>query len=277
MELRAAAIRFEAQQRLFTELGASMAGSGRGHGVFQVQEDQEVAEGEEYPEDLYVEAVGKGTSKCHRCGKAGHIQKECPTDMTQVKCFRCGQAGHIGSNCRSPKAKAKALPKAKPKAGNKGSPRKTTKGKGGGKGKKGKLNEIGEAEEGEEPEQEWAEEDQEEEEWPEESGTVSGVLMMPLFVRKRAMGGCIGCLILALPAQCWLSRTRSATSGFPEVVMYLEGIWLRMGHLFRWERKSWHLFCSLLNAVMALRILRSSSWNATLGRLPTISSAPLSS
>ena len=100
----------------------------------------------------------------------------------QVKCFKCGQAGHIGSNCRSPKAKAKALPKAKPKAGNKGSPRKTTKGKGGGKGKKGKLNEIGEAEEGEEPEQEWAEEEQAEEEWPEESGTVSGVLMMPLFV-----------------------------------------------------------------------------------------------
>ena len=153
MELRAAAIRFEAQQRLFTELGASMTGSGRGHGVFQVQEE-EFAEGEEYPEDLYVEAVGKGTSKCHRCGKAGHMQKECPTDMSQVKCFRCGQAGHIGSNCRSPKAKAKALPKAKPKAGNKGSPRKTTKGKGGGKGKKGKLNEVGEAQEGEEPEEE---------------------------------------------------------------------------------------------------------------------------
>ena len=181
MELRAAAIRFEAQQRLFTELGASMTGSGRGHGVFQVQEE-EFAEGEEYPEDLYVEAVGKGTSKCHRCGKAGHMQKECPTDMSQVKCFRCGQAGHIGSNCRSPKAKAKALPKAKPKAGNKGSPRKTTKGKGGGKGKKGKLNEVGEAQEGEEPEEEWAEEEQAEGEWPEESGPVSGVLLMPLFV-----------------------------------------------------------------------------------------------
>ena len=181
-ELRAAAIRFEAQQRLFTELGASMTGSGRGHGVFQVQGDGAEEEGED-PEDLYVEAVGKGgASKCHRCGKAGHMQKDCPTDMTQVKCFRCGQSGHIGSNCRSPKAKAKALPKAKPKAGNKGSPRKTTKGKGGGKGKKGKLNEVGEAEEGEEPEQEWAEEEQAEEEWPEESGQVSGVLLMPLFV-----------------------------------------------------------------------------------------------
>ena len=40
---------------------------------------------------------------------------------------------NIGSNCRSPNAKAKALPKAKSKAGNKGWPRKTTKGKGGGK------------------------------------------------------------------------------------------------------------------------------------------------
>ena len=58
-ELRAAAIRFEAQQRLFTELGASMTGSGRGHGVFQVQGDGAEEEGED-PEDLYVEAVGKG-------------------------------------------------------------------------------------------------------------------------------------------------------------------------------------------------------------------------
>ena len=73
-ELRAAAIRFEAQQRLFTELGASMTGSGRGHGVFQVQGDGAEEEGED-PEDLYVEAVGKGgASKCHRCGKAGHMQ-----------------------------------------------------------------------------------------------------------------------------------------------------------------------------------------------------------
>ena len=211
-ELRAAAIRFEAQQRLFTELGASMTGSGRGHGVFQVQGDGAEEEGED-PEDLYVEAVGKGgASKCHRCGKAGHMQKDCPTDMTQVKCFRCGQSGHIGSNCRSPKAKAKALPKAKPKAGNKGSPRKTTKGKGGGKGKKGKLNEVGEAEEGEEPEQEWADEEQAEEEWPEESGHQACCWCRCLWdqLRKRAMGGCIGCSILVLLAQCWLSRTRSA-------------------------------------------------------------------
>ena len=179
-ELRAAAIRFEAQQRLFTELGASMTGSGRGHGVFQVQGDGAEEEGED-PEDLYVEAVGKGgASKCHRCGKAGHMQKDCPTDMTQGQVLPMRAIWTY--RVRSPKAKAKALPKAKPKAGNKGSPRKTTKGKGGGKGKKGKLNEVGEAEEGEEPEQEWAEEEQAEEEWPEESGQVSGVLLMPLFV-----------------------------------------------------------------------------------------------
>ena len=208
-ELRAAAIRFEAQQRLFTELGASMTGSGRGHGVFQVQGDGAEEEGED-PEDLYVEAVGKGgASKCHRCGKAGHMQKDY-TDMTQVKCFRCGQSGHIGSNCRSPKAKAKALPKAKPKAGNKGSPRKTTKGKGGGKGKKGKLNEVGEAEEGKEPEQEWAEEEQAEEEWPEESGQVSGVLLMPLFVGsvEEASDGWMYWLLDSGDKECYRRASR---------------------------------------------------------------------
>ena len=64
----------------------------------------------------------------------------------------------------------------------KGSPRKA-QGKGKGKGKKGKLNEVGEAEEGaEEPEEEWPEGEEAEEEWAEESATVSGVLMMPLFV-----------------------------------------------------------------------------------------------
>ena len=105
MELRAAAIRFEAQQRLFTELGASMTGSGRGHGVFQVQGDGAEEEGED-PEDLYVEAVGKGgASKCHRCGKAGHMQKDCPTDMTQVKCFDAGNLDISGltAEARRPK------------------------------------------------------------------------------------------------------------------------------------------------------------------------------
>ena len=57
-ELRAAAIRFEAQQRLFTELGASMTGSGRGHGVFQVQGDGAEEEGED-PEDLMLKQLGK--------------------------------------------------------------------------------------------------------------------------------------------------------------------------------------------------------------------------
>ena len=179
VELRAAALKFESQQRLFMELGASMTGTGRGHGVFQVQEEDGAEE--EYQEDQCIEAVvGKGTQKCNKCGKAGHFARECVTDMTKVKCFKCGHEGHIGANCKSAaKAKAQPLAKPKPKAQSKGSPRKTQS-KGRGKGKKGKLNEVGEGEEAtEKPEEEWPEEGEAEEEWAEESAPVSGLLMMP--------------------------------------------------------------------------------------------------
>ena len=145
-ELRAAAIRFESQQRLFTELGASMPGSGRGHGVFFRCRKKKGQKKNPLKISMWKRL---GKESAISAGKQGILQKECPTDMSKVKCFKCDQMGHIGANCKSPKARAKALPKAKPKANTKGSPRKTTKGKGGGKGKKGKLNEVGEAEEGE--------------------------------------------------------------------------------------------------------------------------------
>ena len=91
------------------EMGASMSGTGRGHGAFQVQEE------EQYQEDKWIEAVGgKGTQKCNKCGKTSHFARECPTDMLKVKCFKRGHEGHIGANCKSA-AKAKLLePKPKP-------------------------------------------------------------------------------------------------------------------------------------------------------------------
>ena len=187
-ELRKAAMRHETQQRMFAEMGLHdrterpINEVGDATGDWWWEDDEW---------DDSISAVGAG--KCRRCGKTGHFEKDCKTDLSKTECFKCGETGHIGARCPQAKtAKAysdsgsqsgkatEATGRGKGKGGQKG--RGTSKGKGskgrgrGGKGgKKGKMHEITE----EEPAEEWHEEEEEGE--GEDDAQASSLLIMPLF------------------------------------------------------------------------------------------------
>ena len=39
------------------------------------------------------------SSRCFRCGKRGHLARNCRARTQQVECFNCGGQGHIAQNC----------------------------------------------------------------------------------------------------------------------------------------------------------------------------------
>ena len=177
-DYRTAALKYEQQQRLFQEIGAhgssrnvhALEGDGSGWDGY---DDYYYGEDEDYPAEgageewewdpeaelwLNTAAINKNSSvKCNKCGRSGHMKKDCRTNMGRVKCFKCGQSGHIGANCTvggsksassSPSSgtgKGSGAAKAKPAA-------KAGRGKGGRKGKMHELSAEGPQEEEQEPE-----------------------------------------------------------------------------------------------------------------------------
>eukprot|EP00435_Cladocopium_sp_Y103_P016683 s4940_g4.t1 len=159
VDFRAAALRFEQQQRMFVELSGSSSSGARGvhalEGANNTEEwwgyDQEGYDNSEYaqeedPDDewewdedaqMWSSAtvargkVGpKSNVKCHLCGRRGHIAKQCKADMSKVKCFHCSKFGHIGAQCPEKQKNSGNNQQKKPQA-------KAGKGKG-----KGKMHEL---------------------------------------------------------------------------------------------------------------------------------------
>ncbi|GAV73715.1 zf-CCHC domain-containing protein [Cephalotus follicularis] len=50
-----------------------------------------------------------GTGVCYKCGKQGHLAKECQQGTNQaqkqrtIRCYNCGQEGHVSTHCTRPK------------------------------------------------------------------------------------------------------------------------------------------------------------------------------
>ena len=121
---RNAAMRWEEQQRLFSDFGTV------GH-----SKRLSSLEGSVEHHSLDAELVDAVEGRCGKCGSRKHTAPGCTADMSKIRCFRCGNMGHISFNC----------PESKEGKGSKGKGATVrSKGSSKGKGKKGKLNEVSE-------------------------------------------------------------------------------------------------------------------------------------
>ena len=121
---RNAAMRWEEQQRLFSDFGT--AGPSKRLSSL---------EGSVEHHSLDAELVDAVEGRCGKCGSRKHTTSGCTADMSKIRCFRCGNMGHISFNC----------PESKEGKGSKGKGATfRSKGSSKGKGKKGKLNEVSE-------------------------------------------------------------------------------------------------------------------------------------
>ena len=121
---RNAAMRWEEQQRLFSDFGT--AGPSKRLSSL---------EGSVEHHSLDAELVDAVEGRCGKCGSRKHTAPGCTADMSKIRCFRCGKMGHISFNC----------PEGKEGKGSKGKGATfRSKGNSKGKGKKGKLNEVSE-------------------------------------------------------------------------------------------------------------------------------------
>ena len=214
---RAAALKWEHKQRLFTELSGSkkmfslQEGSPTGDNAEDGHFVSENDPSQEGPISA-LKGTGKGSGggasksaeKCTRCGKRGHVKDACTADLTKTKCFKCNSFGHISLNCQK-SSNVKASPSGTSQDGSPkvssggGSPKGKGKGKG---GKKGKMFAVFD----EDSQQWWYTEASGEEAWQPESQNATEELV----VISSLIGSVPQCLNENEPnTQCFVPQTDS--------------------------------------------------------------------